>query len=240
MPQLQVLLHYFNIHIFTLFQIHTLSYSGLVALCHVFRQPWGNRVERADQYFFLQLHDENMVLNFAEYPLPQTWLLNPVTSDGESLCVMATSWIQLFATQSPVPSSFTQLRRAQSLSIPSSVTGEEAEPQTQFHTILAQHTWGDSKTRAELLQLILISFSYCLMATSLPQSQVLSSRGIVISIVLFQHRQMLQQHRAISTQCSWIMNRGGKKTIKGFKKTEASWQHSNFLLIPLLGLTIHH
>lgn len=48
-------------------------------------------MERTDQYFFLQLHDENMVLNFAEYPLPQTWLLNPVTSGGESLCVMATS-----------------------------------------------------------------------------------------------------------------------------------------------------
>lgn len=163
-------------------------------------------MERTDQYFFLQLHDENMVLNFAEYPLPQTWLLNPVNSDGDSLCVMATSLIQLFATQSPVPSSFTQLRRAQSLSIPSSVTGEEAEPQTQFHTILAQHTWDDSKTKARAT-----SFSYCLMATSLPQSQVLSSRGIVILIVLFQHRQMLQQHRAISTQCSWIMQLGWKE-----------------------------
>lgn len=49
---------------------------------------------------------------------------------------------------SPVPSSFTQLRKAQSSCIPSSVTGEEAEPQTHFHTVLAQHTWDDSKTKA--------------------------------------------------------------------------------------------
>lgn len=50
--------------------------------------------------------------------------------------------------QSPMPSSVIQLRRAQFLSISSSVTGEEAEPQTHFHTILAQHTWDDSKIKA--------------------------------------------------------------------------------------------
>lgn len=60
MPQLYALLDekmYFNI---VLRAGRSLSYLVY------FRHPWGKRVERTDQYFFLQLHDEKIVLNFSE------------------------------------------------------------------------------------------------------------------------------------------------------------------------------
>lgn len=155
MPQLQVLV-YFKI----------LLRAGCSLSCLQAAMSKQSRQDRSILFSDAWLR----FLTLLEYPLPQTWLLNPVTADGDSLCVMATSWIQLFAMQSPVPSSFTQLRRAQSSSIPRSVTGEEAEPQTQFHTILAQHTRDDSKTKARATTYS--DFSYCLMTMSLPQSQV--------------------------------------------------------------------
>lgn len=192
------------------YSIISILYSGLVVVSHVFRQPWGNRVERTDQYFFSAAARWKHGFKLCWNPLLQTWLLNPGSSDGDSLCVTATSWTQLFAMQYSVPSPFTQLRRAQSSNIPSSVTGRRQSHKHIFTLSLPNKHRMTVKPK-HMLQLVLISFSYCLMAMSLPQRQVSSSRGIVILIVLFQHRQMLQQHRAISTQCSWIMQLGWKE-----------------------------
>lgn len=140
--------------------------------------------------FFCSCMMKTCFQTLLEYPLPQTWLLNPGTSDGDSLCVMAPSRIQLFAMQSLVPRSFFQLRRAQSLSIPCSVTGEEAGPQTHFHTILAQLTWDDNKTKAHATTYS--DFFFLLLdghvSATKPSPQL--QRNCYL-IVLFQHRQML-------------------------------------------------
>lgn len=140
---------------------------------------------------------------------PGCWIL--VSLMEIILCAIAMSWIQLFALQCLLCPALSPSSEGPSL--PASPTLWQGRRQSHEHifTPSLSNTHRMTVKPKHMLQLHLISFSYCLMAMSLPPSQVPSSRGIVILTVLFQHRQMLQQHRAISTHCSWIMQPGWKE-----------------------------
>lgn len=138
-----------------------------------------------------------------------------------------------------MPSSLTQLRRAQPLSIPSSVTGEEAEPQTHFHTALDQHTWDDRKTKARATTCSDFLLLDGHVSATKPSLQ-LQRNFILIVLFYFQHRQMLQKHTAISTSANRLCNKGGKKTTKGFYKNRSQLTVFQLPLNTITWLINHH
>lgn len=100
-----------------------------------------------------------------ECPLPQTWLLNPGISDGDNLCAMAMSWIQLFALQCLLCPALSPSSEGPSL--PASPTLWQGRRQSHEHifTPFLPNTHRMTVKPKHVLQLHLISFDGHVSAT---------------------------------------------------------------------------
>lgn len=158
------------------YSIISMLYSGLV-VSHVFRQPWGNRVERTDQYFFSAAarwkHGFKLCWNIPSFR-PGCWILVPLM---EIVCV---SWqcheFSYLPCSNPCPALSLSWEGLSLWAFPALWQGKRQSHKHIFTPPLT-NTHGMTVKPKHVLQLVLIS--YCLMAMSLPQSQVSSSRGIL-------------------------------------------------------------